>query len=62
MRGGQRGVTLVEVVVVLLVLSILMGGAAPTVGAALEGYRAGARRPISTRRFISRKPARAPRT
>ena len=41
MRGGQRGVTLVEVVVVLLVLGILMGAAVPTVGAALEGYRAG---------------------
>ena len=41
MRGGQRGVTLVEVVVVLLVLGILMGSAVPTVGAALEGYRVG---------------------
>ena len=41
MRGGQRGVTLVEVVVVLAVLGILMAGAVPTVGAALEGYRAG---------------------
>jgi type IV fimbrial biogenesis protein FimT len=41
MRGGQRGVTLVEVVIVLLVLGILTGGVVPTVGAALEGYRAG---------------------
>ena len=41
MPGGQRGVTLIEVVVVLLVLAALMGGAVPTVGAALEGYRAG---------------------
>ena len=41
MRGAERGVTLVEVAVVLLVLGILMGVAAPTVGAALEGYRAG---------------------
>ena len=41
MRGGQRGATVVEVVLVLVVLGILMAGAAPTVGAALEGYRAG---------------------
>jgi prepilin-type N-terminal cleavage/methylation domain-containing protein len=41
MRKGQRGVTLVEVIVVLAVLAILIVGAAPTVGAALEGYRAG---------------------
>ena len=41
MRGGQRGVTVVEVVLVLAVLGVLMAGAAPTVGAALEGYRAG---------------------
>ena len=41
MRGAERGVTLVEVAVVLLVFGILMGGAVPTVGAALEGYRAG---------------------
>lgn len=41
MRDRERGVTLVEVVVVLLVLAVLMGVAVPTVGAALEGYRAG---------------------
>ena len=41
MREGQRGVTLIEVVVVLLVLAVLMSVAVPTVGAALEGYRAG---------------------
>jgi type IV fimbrial biogenesis protein FimT len=41
MRDHERGVTLVEVVVVLLVLAVLMGVAVPTVGAALEGYRAG---------------------
>jgi type IV fimbrial biogenesis protein FimT len=41
MRGGQRGATVVEVVLVLVVLGLLMAGAAPTVGAALEGYRAG---------------------
>jgi type II secretory pathway pseudopilin PulG len=41
MRAGQRGVTLVEVVVILLVLGILVAGGAPTVGAALAGYRAG---------------------
>jgi type IV fimbrial biogenesis protein FimT len=40
MRGGQRGVTLVEVALVLLVLGILVAGTVPTVGAALEGYRA----------------------
>jgi prepilin-type N-terminal cleavage/methylation domain-containing protein len=41
MRGRQRGVTLVEVVVVLVAVAILLAGAVPTVGAALEGYRAG---------------------
>ena len=41
MRMRQRGVTLVEVVVGLLVLGILMGVSVPTVGAALEGFRAG---------------------
>jgi type IV fimbrial biogenesis protein FimT len=40
MRGTERGVTLVEVVVVLTVFAILMGAAVPTVGAALEGHRA----------------------
>ena len=41
MRAGQHGVTLCEVVLVLAVIGILVGGAVPTVGAALEGYRAG---------------------
>jgi type IV fimbrial biogenesis protein FimT len=41
MRDRQCGVALVEVVVVLLVVGILMGAAVPTVGAALEAYRAG---------------------
>jgi len=41
MEDRERGVTLVEVVVVLLVLVALMSVAVPTVGAALEGYRAG---------------------
>ena len=41
MRKRQCGVTLVEVVVVLLVVGILMGAAVPTVGAAIAGYRAG---------------------
>ena len=40
MRGTERGVTLMEIAVVLAVGGILMGAAAPTVGAALEGYRA----------------------
>jgi type IV fimbrial biogenesis protein FimT len=40
MRGRQRGVTLVEMAVALAVTAILVGGAVPTVGAALEGYRA----------------------
>ena len=40
MRMKQHGVTLVEVVVVLLVLGILMGAAVPTVGAALDAFRA----------------------
>ena len=40
MRKMQNGVTLVEVVVVLLVLGIVMGAAVPTVGAALDGFRA----------------------
>jgi len=40
MRKMQNGVTLVEVVVVLLVLGTMMGAAVPTVGAALDGFRA----------------------
>ena len=40
MRKKQNGVTLVEVVVVLLVLGIMTGAAVPTVGAALDGFRA----------------------
>jgi type IV fimbrial biogenesis protein FimT len=40
MRGRQRGVTLVEIVVVLVAVGILIGAVVPTVGAALEGYRA----------------------
>jgi type IV fimbrial biogenesis protein FimT len=42
MREGERecGVTLVEVVVTLLIVLILGAGTAPTVGAALDGYRA----------------------
>ena len=40
MRKTQQGLTLVEVVVVLLMLGILMGASVPTVGAALDGFRA----------------------
>ena len=40
MRREEHGVTLIEVAVVLLVVGDLMGAAVPTVGAALEGYRA----------------------
>jgi type IV fimbrial biogenesis protein FimT len=40
MRVGQRGVTLVEVMVVLLILGIMIGVSVPTVGTALEAYRA----------------------
>jgi type IV fimbrial biogenesis protein FimT len=40
MRARERGVTLVEVIVTLLVLVILGAATVPTVGAALEGYRA----------------------
>jgi type IV fimbrial biogenesis protein FimT len=40
MRREEHGVTLIEVAVVLLVVGVLMGAAVPTVGAALEGYRA----------------------
>jgi prepilin-type N-terminal cleavage/methylation domain-containing protein len=40
MRGAEHGVTLVEVIVVLVVFGILVAATAPTVGAALEGYRA----------------------
>ncbi|HEY7601190.1 MAG TPA: GspH/FimT family pseudopilin [Methylomirabilota bacterium] len=39
-RRPQHGITLVEVTVVLGAVAILIGVAAPTVGAALEGYRA----------------------
>jgi type IV fimbrial biogenesis protein FimT len=40
MRGREHGITLAEVVVVLAVVATLIGAAVPTVGAALEGYRA----------------------
>jgi prepilin-type N-terminal cleavage/methylation domain-containing protein len=40
MADRQRGVTLVEVAVVLLVAGIMIAGAVPAVGAALESYRA----------------------
>jgi type IV fimbrial biogenesis protein FimT len=40
MRGRQHGITLAEVAVVLAAVALLIGGAVPTVGAALEGYRA----------------------
>jgi type IV fimbrial biogenesis protein FimT len=40
MRKSQHGITLVEVVAVLLVLGLLMGVSVPTVGAALDGFRA----------------------
>jgi prepilin-type N-terminal cleavage/methylation domain-containing protein len=59
MRREQHGVTLIEVAVVLLVFGVLMGAAVPTVGAALEGTGRAARPPTSTRRSISRRPARA---
>jgi type IV fimbrial biogenesis protein FimT len=41
MGGRQHGLTLVEVAVVLAAIAVLVGSAVPTVGAALEGYRAG---------------------
>ena len=40
MRDRQHGVTLVEVVVVLVVIGIVIGVTAPSVTGALEGYRA----------------------
>ena len=40
MRRKQRGVTLVEVVVILLVLGTLLGASVPAVSAALDGFRA----------------------
>jgi type IV fimbrial biogenesis protein FimT len=40
MRDRQRGVTLVEVVVVLLVIGILISVTVPSVSGALEAYRA----------------------
>ena len=57
MRGRQRGVTLVEMAVALAVTAILVGGAVPTVGAALEGYRATGATAVSTPRSTSRRPA-----
>jgi type IV fimbrial biogenesis protein FimT len=41
MGGRQHGLTLVEVAVVLAAIAVRVGSAVPTVGAALEGYRAG---------------------
>jgi type IV fimbrial biogenesis protein FimT len=40
MRHEEHGVTLIEIAVVLLVFGVLLGATVPTVGAALEGYRA----------------------
>ena len=40
MRREEHGVTLIEIAVVLMAFGVLMGAAVPTVGAALEGYRA----------------------
>ena len=60
MRSRQRGVTLVEVVVVLLAVGILIGGSVPTVGAALEGYRAtGATADLYAAVFLTKARARA---
>lgn len=38
-RGGQRGMTLLELLIVLLMMSLLMGLAAPRVTAQLESAR-----------------------
>ena len=39
MRRNGQGATLVELLVMLLVLAIMVGGAIPSVGAALDDYR-----------------------
>jgi prepilin-type N-terminal cleavage/methylation domain-containing protein len=60
MRRTQRGITLVEVVLVLLVLGILMGAAVPTVGAALDGFRAtGAAADLYAAVYLTKARARA---
>src|SRR5262245_41502450 len=40
MHGREHGVTLVEIALILGVMALLIGAAVPTVGAALEAYRA----------------------
>lgn len=40
MRGRETGQTLTEVIIALVVIAVLTGVAAPTVGAALDGIRA----------------------
>ena len=60
MRENQRGVTLVEVVIVLLVVGILMGAAVPTVGAAIAEFRAiGATSDLYTAVHLTKARARA---
>ena len=60
MREHQRGVTLVEVVIVLLVVGILMGAAVPTVGAAIAEFRAiGATADLYTAVHLTKARARA---
>lgn len=59
MRRTERGMTLVEVVMGLVVLAILMGASVPTVNAALDGYRAtGATADLYTAVFLTKARAR----
>jgi Tfp pilus assembly protein FimT len=60
MRAEQRGVTLFEVVGGLIVLAVLMAGAIPAVGAALEGHRAvGATADLYAAVYLTKARARA---
>src|SRR5262250_2815144 len=60
MRKTERGVTLVEVVMTLVVLGLLMGASVPAVNAALDGYRAtGATADLYTAVFLTKARARA---
>jgi type IV fimbrial biogenesis protein FimT len=60
MADRQQGVTLVELAVVLAATAILIGAVVPTVGAALEGYRAtGATADLYTAVHLTKARARA---
>ena len=60
MRRGERGVTLVELIVILAILALGAGAAAPVVGELLDGFRAhGATADLYGAVHLTRSRARA---